>query len=742
MMKSIQRFLYFLSALLFITSCQKKDWDEYYGRPDDLAPPIYQQLQARGNFKHLLSVIDKSGYKDILGKAGSWTFFAPNDAAFEKYFQKKGINSAEQLTSDDAKKIALYSLVYNPYRKDQLSNFQTSAGPDTNAAFRRKTAYYDFVFTENGKKVVNNSRNGVVYVPNENNNKHIPYFIDSYLLKNNLSSEDYKSFYPNSEFGGFSVADAKVVAYDIPAENGIIHEIDNVVEALPNIDQYLTSKPEYSDFKALLDKYVLYVENPDFTKRYNVLTGSTEKVYIKSYDGLLAFSPNNEGFLGASTDGQSNSWSIAVPTNSELHKYTDDILKYYKTFDAAPASILINFINSHMWTSPLWPSLINDTENSQLEVATFTPQNVIEKKVLSNGYFYGVNKPQEANVFRTVYGHAYLNPDYIFMTRAIDGAADLYDYVKAPNVGATVFLISDASMIAAGYRFNPDTQSWGYESPGLPIDYTAAALARVNRLVQTSILTSEVTSFAGEGVLEAFNGEYIKYKDGQLAASGNVAEGSVVTIQETRTAKNGNAYVTNGMLKFAEENINLGYTLKQLANSTDINISNKYSHFYKYLEGSALWTNPVTTTIEGVEKGAFYTMFVPSNAAIEQAVKDGRLPGDKNTGAPKFTVASQTPFEKDAVERMIKYSIMNMPANSSVAIDGQKSGNFTSLLKNAVNDSRILTVSYPNPANPIPSTMQLLDDASVPNVATVNLGQSNNLSNKALIHSINNVLKF
>lgn len=742
MKRSIHGLLCFLSVTFLFSACQKKDWDDYYGRPADLAPPIYQQLQARGNFTNLLAVIDKSGYKDILGKSGSWTIFAPNDEAFAKYFQENGISGVNDINVETAKKIALYGLVYNPYRKDQLSFFQTSAGPDTNSAFRRKTAYYDFVFTENNKKVVNSSRNGVQYVAGENNNKHIPYFIAEQLTANEINHNDYSKFFPGKTFSGFHVGNAKVVTADIPAENGIIHEIDEVIEALPNVDQYIASKPEYSKFKALLDQYVVYVPNADFTKRYNALSGNSDSVFIKSYQSLV-FAPNNEGYLGAQTDAQSMSWSIAVPRNAELDIYVADLLKYYQgSFSNAPASVLLDFINSHMWITPLWPSALADIENSQMEVATFNESDIVENKVLSNANFFGVSKPQEANVFRTVYGQAYLNPDYAFMTRAIDGSADVRDYVTAPNVKTSMFLVSDANFRAAGYDYDPNTSQWGYAKPGSGTNpsFGGQAGTLMSRLVRTSILTEEVQSFAGEGVIEAFNGEYIKYKNGKVYASGNIAEGTEVTITETRSTVNGNAYVTTGMLKFAEDNVNLGYTLKNLATSSDPAIANSYSHFYKYLETSSLWTDAAKTMIDGVELGAFYTLFVPSNAAIEEAVKAGRLPGNLVTGVPEFVRSNQSAAHQDAVERMIRYSIMNMPLNSSVAADGKKDGAFTTILKNAVNESRILTVRYG--ANNAPATMELLDDTPIPSVAAINLPVSNNISNRALIHSINKVLKF
>ena len=80
-------------VLAFLGGCAKEELD-IYKRPANLEPPIYQTLQNKGNFKTLLGVIDKSGYQHTLSSAGYWTFFAPNDEAFTKYFQKSGLSLA------------------------------------------------------------------------------------------------------------------------------------------------------------------------------------------------------------------------------------------------------------------------------------------------------------------------------------------------------------------------------------------------------------------------------------------------------------------------------------------------------------------------------------------------------------------------------------------------------------------------------------------------------------------------
>jgi uncharacterized surface protein with fasciclin (FAS1) repeats len=82
---------------VFMMQCRKKALDEYYERPANLEPPIYQVLDSKGKFKTLLAAIDKAGYKQTLGAAGYWTLFAPHDSAFQAYFTANNISGIDGL---------------------------------------------------------------------------------------------------------------------------------------------------------------------------------------------------------------------------------------------------------------------------------------------------------------------------------------------------------------------------------------------------------------------------------------------------------------------------------------------------------------------------------------------------------------------------------------------------------------------------------------------------------------------
>ena len=126
--KSLQSLFLLVTFCLLLVSCRKKQWDEYYGRPEGLEPPVYQILQSKGGFTSLLACIDKAGYKEILSNAGYWTLFAPTDEAFSKYFKERNISGVEAIDAETAQKIVRYCLVYNSFNTDRLDDYQANIG--------------------------------------------------------------------------------------------------------------------------------------------------------------------------------------------------------------------------------------------------------------------------------------------------------------------------------------------------------------------------------------------------------------------------------------------------------------------------------------------------------------------------------------------------------------------------------------------------------------------------------------
>jgi uncharacterized surface protein with fasciclin (FAS1) repeats len=745
MNKFMQKVLPVLALLVLLVNCRKKEWDEYYARPESLEPPIYKQLQSMGKFNSLLAAIDKAGYKDILSAAGYWTLFAPHDSAFQVYLSEKGFNSVSQLDSATCREIVTYSLVYNAFKKERLDDFQSTTGWVPSSAFKRRTANYTFVY--NGKdtsgqdvKVVASNRNGTTtYSEGDNNNKYIPYFVDDFMQKNNLSAADYNYFYPNTPYTGFNVVDAAVVEKDLPAENGVIHVVNKVITTLPSIDQYLEGKPEYSLFKSLFDKFLVqYVYNAAITRRYQIISGNIADVYTKMFsapNGTLAYSLNNENYLNPGNEAQRETYSIFVPTNNVLEQYINNVLlENYPPntrIEDINRNIIYDFVNAHLWQTAVWPSKFGSTSNFLGEEARFDPStDIVDRKVLSNGIFYGTNKVQEANVFTSVYGRAYLDPNYSMMTKLLN--YELRSSVSDIGRDFTIFMISDSVINAAGFTHDASISNNIYEQyrftppPGSTLSaYTGAtARNRLIRILNLHVVPKRILNdLSGEGAALTAGGEYIGFKNNKVFSSGDVEANQVASITGTKTSRNGRVYYIDRILNFSESTV--GAHIEKLGTPSN----SQYNYFWQFLKNSASLWNNTTKEITGVANGSFSTVFIPNNAAIMQAVKDGKLPGNRTTGVPTFNPTATA--DQAQVARFIQYHFLDRRV---VAADGEEEGSIPSVLKNDLGDNTSIFVE-----NKVGS-LQLKDMENRP--ANVISSPTDFMGNRTMIHLIDNYLRY
>ncbi len=747
-MKRKFNYLLILPLLALFASCSRDVFDEYYGRPDYLEDPIYQQLDARGNFKNFTALIEKAGYKDILSKSGYWTMFAPNDAAFAKYFQENGISDVSKIDDATASKIVRYALVYNAFREDQLSDYQSSQGWVEGNAFRRRTAYYDGFINKTidgqPKVIVASNRNGSNnYISGDNNNKYITYFADEYFTTLGLTAADYNFFYPNVSYTKFNVLGGSVKEADIIAENGIIHEVDNVSLPPVNIDQYLeqNSAPntnKFNLFHDLIEKYlVTYVFNQNATNTYRNFSGKSDDVYVKTYDPLLSFAPNNENYVKEmDNDGQSDAYTLIAPDDNSFKKFRDDILlKHYASLDKLPKYIFEDFINAHMVQHALWPSQVSSFENALGEDIRFDfNTDITDRKVLSNGFFYGANKVQKSNLFYSVYTSAYLDPDYSLATRLYRDGSGIKEMISNIKNRYVLFLPSDQLLTSLGYRYDANYLRWVYTNPATGVSDSNAAYARLYRILYNSIVATpngELDNImTTSGIIRSgdidFPGEYIKWDHGKLYSAGNEAMNNVVNIiGSPDVQQNGVTYYIDNLLEFTDRP--KGLEIKELAEAPN----SQFSSFFNYLKNSTIY-NAATGDIQGVVLGTSYTFIIPSNAAITQAVLDGVLPGNSATGVPNFTPSEEG--QKGQVIDFINYHIL---INKTVSDDGLETGQVETLLKDNLGDKTYVLVE--SSKSPRTLSFTAVGDG-VAREADYIQAQSNNLADRSLIHLVDNYL--
>ena len=746
MYKLLKNLCVLFCAVVFISSCRKQAFDDYYGRPDNLQPPIYQVLQEKGNFTNLLALIDKAGYKSTLSAAGYWTMFAPNDAAFQKYFAEKNL-TLDRISAADAYKIVTYNLVFNAFQTNHIADYQAPTGWVPNGAYKRRTAYYDGFYKipklasqaalpGDSLVVLSSNRNGTPpYLYGDNNNKYIPYFYSSYMSSKGLTATDYNYFFPNSTYTGFNVVNAAVVNTDILAENGVIHEVDQVIAPLPSIEQQLASNSQYSEFKKLFDQFMIsYLTNAQATQRYNTLTNKSDNVFIKQYSPLLAFALNNENYIKLTdNDSQTEGYSMFAPTNAALTDYLNTvILEFYKSVDRLPPTIIADFLNAHLWQSTVWPSKFSTTNNFLGEPARFNVNsNIVDKQFCSNGVFYGANQVQKANIFSTVYARAYLDPEYSIMTRLLD--LNLRNSITNPTSRFTVFMLSNTAIRNLGYDFNTATSQFTFTANGTTTAGNGPRdqLLRILNLSTVPTPENELNNLGGSGIIETVNGEYIKWNNNTVFSAGNIERNELPAVVGSRDYSDGKVY-------FLGNNRVLYYPIttipSHIARYAGTAASpGPYYDFYQYLLSSTLY-NATAGDITGLLAGANYTVFIPTRAAMQQAVRDGVLPGIVSGNNVTFTYNPSSVDDKAKVSRFIQFHILDGVA---IAADGKKSPNgsaFNTLLVNSSGDKLALLVF--NQLN----NLQVQDNRT--QRATYVPAASNNLATQAILHQINNYLRY
>lgn len=508
----------------------------------------------------------------------------------------------------------------------------------------------------------------------------------------------------------------------------MIHIIDRVLTPLQSIDEYLRNKPQYSEFRKLLEKYMVqFIPNVAATTKYNLVTGLNNQVYVKVYSALLSYSPNNENFLKVEdNDGQKDGWTMMVPTNTALDNYINTVLlQHYPSIDSLPSQVLADLLSSHMWPTTVWPSKFAATYNALGEPGKLNPTtDIVDPQVLSNGLFYGTNKVQDANVFSTVYGKAYLDPKYSIMTMLYN--MDLKGTVTNSNLRFTVFMMSDSAIHANGYSYNANTNAWSYTPRGGATTTSDAVRLNLLRILSTGVVLTpngELNNLSQPGITNSYAGECLVYNNNQVLSVGNIDSNTVVHITGSANASNGLVYYTDNMFGFTQNNV--GIYLQKLGTAA----GSPFSYFWKYLSSSSIYT-AATGAITGMQSGSFYTVLAPDSAAIVQAVNDGFLPG---TGTAPNMVPNFAPTDA-AGQNLVANFILNHIVSATIIPDGLTTGGYQTLQKDASGNNIVVTVSN------VPQVLQFMDDHN--RTANVIDAQSYNLANRCVIELTDNYLQY
>ncbi|MDR3365862.1 MAG: fasciclin domain-containing protein [Prevotellaceae bacterium] len=652
-----------LFALPVVVQCQRER-DKYYEDPGWSGKPIYEVLQEEGRFGQYLQCVDKTMYATLLKGNGLWTVFAPNDEAFAAYFTDKPYSSAEEMPQSEAEKIVAYSMLYNEYTFDRLSDV-LSKGWDTLKSVKKKTAYYETLHREY-------YRNDSVWVLNpltpevasvSGTYKYLPFYLSRYFMQVPLTSKDYETFYPTSTYTGRNVQAASVLEQDLQASNGVVHEVDRVNEPLPTLEDILQGE-QYSKFKALIDLknssgepyFYAYRTSAELTEYFKTAYPSwnISQVYAKFY--VLDVPLSCERFWEAAEE-ESNGYTLFAPNNTAMETFRQKIEDEYgyASLDLLPQNVIGYFINAQMVrSSMIWPSRYKGAKNESENYINgegekgrdLSKEDYPDIRPASNGFFYGSNTYVKSHYFETVLTEVLLQPSkYLFMYNALQKyfLSSLWeDFVKCPLNGYTeenytVLLLSDEQLQEDGFAWEWVSPSYGFrhkhEASG-----TTFADARIQRLIRSHVFkrmkpngtdnsykldftANTLPEYDSYGYAVNDYGDMIRYKGGKIQMLGNYDNSEWVEVHHERDFMNGQIYTVSKPLKYSKECLSsagceerdmLNYLKEVKTQNANVSMALDYLIFFAENTKNQYVLN----------KESFWTILLPNNAAIAAANVD------------------------------------------------------------------------------------------------------------------------
>ncbi|MBO5916279.1 MAG: fasciclin domain-containing protein [Bacteroidales bacterium] len=484
-------------AILLFAQCKDDYWDQYYSRPEWLEPPIYEVLKNDGRFTSYLQLVDSTMYERILKEASFYTVFAPTDSAMNDYLKEQGYASIDEISAAEADTIVAYSLVYNVFEFDELTDVLTN-GWDTLSSIKKKTAFYNTIYQEMLPDstlawVVDATANGS-YSVGDNNYKYVPTYLDRIFTKRGLLPTDYEYFYPGIDYNGSNIQGAHIVTKNMMAENGIIHAVDKVNKPLPNLENVLESDARYSKMMAFFDRkdvageylYKYYTLQDDVTQYFRDIypDRNLREVLIKFYEFPVML--NAERVSNSEKEAETDGYTIFAPTNDamdafyaeRIKPYTDNKKNSWTSLDKVPNEIMEYFMQAHMTPTQIWPSKYKNAMSYSGEFfngagvfgKSFEDENFSHIQVASNGLLYGTDKYIKSKYFETVYTQLLMDSSYTIARSVLD---DFYEFTLKEELMRCalngynseyylVFVPKDRAFTNDGYTFVYSDETGNY----------------------------------------------------------------------------------------------------------------------------------------------------------------------------------------------------------------------------------------------------------------------------------------
>lgn len=652
---SVKQFLWLLVISLFFASCESK-MDEHYEVPEWLKGNIWEILKEQGNYTIFLRGMEKANFKPMIDGKNIFTVMAPDDEAFSAYIKADGKSSIEDYTEEELVKLIGFHVIYYTYSHDQFTNYRPQ-GDDLSEEESSVNAGLYYKFRTKSSDPVSQTEiddpanpGSKINITLYHQERMLPVFSKRMFETKRIDPKyNYEYFYPESVWTGnddFNVSNACLVKPEQIADNGYVYYIDRVLKPLETIYKELTDRKEkFTLFTNLYDQFAVYTKDDKLTADY----GQGTDLYQMLHGDLpsIACEWPSTNYQNVVTNSYT-AYSIFAPSDDAFNNFFESYWKKggYASLEEVDNTALQYLLNSHFYRgSIVFPeqitqkSLISTYDKQPLY---FDVEKVSDRIICSNGVFYGLDEIHAPAIFESVTGAAFQLKDLSCYLSMLD-QANMMRVLVSKESKFTALMPTDNQFFHNDI-WKQNNALWTYSD----VDGSVVAVSEtaVNNYVSLHLASAYADLLQpGKQVVKtnsSFN--YWFVKDGYITSHELFNRkiqnpGFDPFLKLKKISYNGGEWSNGEVFCYEGEEVftqPYNESLEQLL-ALAVNNTLPYYEFGHLLEEAGLSSAKEKTLSVLKEKGEEepFIVFVPTNEAIQKAIRESKIPGVDPDGSIK-----------------------------------------------------------------------------------------------------------
>lgn len=308
--------LLLLMGVLGMTSCiSDMDPDQNYRVSESLL--IDEYLRANSELSTIANLVEISTMDGMLHGYGSYTLFAPNDAAMQAFLQSKGKTDVTQLSSAEADELLRYHVIRDSIKTEDMVDGRLPA----------------------------------------------PTISGKYLTSRVEVDADFSTWYVLNRSG-------KLTETNVSCKNGVVHVIDQVLEApTRSVMQTIESFPDstFSIFKHLMLTYSNF--SPDSLVAHPDRSGATLTALVQDNQSYIdmKLGITQEMIEGGHMDSIQSKLLVRLRDNQQDVKSDTTLLNQYVDYHLLPS---IRYVSDLLYMSSSESTVKNQVLSFKLKGET------------------------------------------------------------------------------------------------------------------------------------------------------------------------------------------------------------------------------------------------------------------------------------------------------------------------------------------------------------------------------------